>query len=139
VKLYVREAGTDHMLRLMSRAAGNQFAVLALAPVEVHSALRRRERNGDIEGATVRDLLTSFHRHLESRFLRQAVTDAILDAACELVDRHSLAAFDGVQLSGYFALKSSVRSSIPIFVSADRELLRAAEAEAVPVLDPCSV
>ena len=139
VKLYVRELGTEQVLRLASAAAGNQLAVLALAQVEIRSALRRRERAGEIAGTVVIQLLERFQRHLEAVFLRQVMTDATFDVACELVDRHGLFALDAVQLAGYLALRTSSGSTTPIFVSADRRLLEAAEAESVPVLDPCSV
>ncbi|HEX8814847.1 MAG TPA: type II toxin-antitoxin system VapC family toxin [Terriglobales bacterium] len=137
IKLYVREAGTDRMLRLASRTAGNQLAVLALAQVETHSALRRRQRAGAISGKITDQLLQSFQRHVEGLFLRQNVTDAIIDTACELADRHALFALDAIQLAGYFALKASSGEIDPVFVSADRDLLEAAAAEGVGVLNPC--
>jgi uncharacterized protein len=139
VKLYVREPGTEQVLRLASGAAGDQLAVLALAQVEIRSALRRRERAGEIAGTVVIQLLERFQRHLEAVFLRQVMTDATYDVACALVDRHGLFALDAVQLAGYLALQTSSASNTPIFVSADRQLLEAAEAELVPVLDPCSI
>jgi len=138
VKLYVREQGSERLLRLASRAQGNQFAVLALAQVEIRSALRRRARAGEIAGTVADQLLEKFQRHLEGVFLRQVLTETILDVACELVDRHGLFALDAIQLAGYFALKAASGIHIPVFVSADRDLLRAAEAEALPIFDPCS-
>lgn len=125
------------MLRLASRAEGNQLAVLALAQVEIRSALRRRSRAGEIASAVASQLLESFQRHLEGVFLRQALTEAMLDVASELVDRHGLFALDAIQLAGYFGLKAAFGRHPPVFVSADRDLLRAAEAEGLPVFDPC--
>lgn len=136
VKLYVREPGTEQVLRLASGTAGNQLAVLALDQVEIRSALRRRERAGEIGGTVVIQLLERFQRHLEAVFLRQVITEAMFDVACALVDRHGLFALDAVQLAGYLALRTSSGANTPIFVSADRQLLEAAEAESVPVLDP---
>jgi uncharacterized protein len=138
IKLYVREVGTEQMLRLADRTAGNQLAVLALAQIEIRSALRRQERTREISGKLADQLLQSFQRHLEGVFLRQALSEALLDGACELVDRHGLFALDAIQLAGYFALKSSSGASVPTFVSADRSLLRAADAEGIPLLDPCA-
>ena len=138
VKLYVREPGTEQVLRLARSASANQLAVLALAQVEIRSALRRRERAGEIAGTVVLELLERFQRHLEAVFLRQVITEATFDVACGLVDRHGLFALDAVQLAGYLALRTSSGANTPIFVSADRQLLEAAEAESVPVLDPCS-
>jgi predicted nucleic acid-binding protein len=135
-KLYLREPGTEQMLRLAGRSAGNQLAVLSLAQVEIRSTLRRRERSGDITSAVVAQLLDAFQRHLEGIFLRQTLTEAILDVACEMVDRHSLFALDAVQLAGYLAVRTASGANIPIFVSADHGLLRAAEAQGIPVLNP---
>jgi predicted nucleic acid-binding protein len=135
-KLYLREPGTEQMLRLASRAAGNQFAVLSLAQVEIRSTLRRRERAGEIASAVVERLFDAFQRHLEGIFLRQTLTEAILDVACEMVDRHSLFTLDAVQLAGYLAVRTASGANIPIFVSADHGLLRAAEAQGIPVLNP---
>jgi uncharacterized protein len=138
VKLYVREPGTEKVLRLARGAAANQIAVLAISQVEIHSALRRRERAGEIAGAVVRRLLERFQRHLEAVFLRQVITDATFDVACGLVDRHGLFALDAVQLAGYLALRIACGANTPIFVSADRTLLEAADAESASVLDPCA-
>jgi predicted nucleic acid-binding protein len=138
VKLYVREPGTEQMLRLTSQAARNQLAVLALARVEIRSALRRRERAGEIASRVVVQLLERFQHHLEAVFMRQGITEATLEDACGLVDRHGLFALDAIQLAGYLALRTSSGANTPIFVSADKQLLEAAESESIPVLDPCS-
>ena len=138
VKLYVREPGTEQLLRLASEITGNHLAILALAQVEIRSALRRRERAGEIAGMVVSQLLDRFQRHLESVFLKQIVTEAMLDVACDLVDRYSLFALDAIQLAGYMALTASSGTNTPVFVSADQQLLRAAEAEYIPILDPCA-
>jgi len=138
VKLYIRELGTEQMLALAARKAGHQLAVLALAQVEVRSAFRKRQRAGEMGNQLADELLAAFQRHLESRFIRQVLTDAILDLACELLDRHSLTSFDAVQLAGYFAVRTAAGNDVPVLASADRELLAAAEAEGIPVFDPCS-
>ena len=138
VKLYVREPGTERLLSLADRAGESRLAILALAQVELRSAVRRRERSGEISAAVATQLLDVFKRHIEGRFITQAVTDFVLDLASMLVDRYALRAFDAVQLAGYLALKSSAGSDVPVFVCSDRELLNAAAQEGIPVLDPCS-
>ncbi len=136
VKLYIREVGTERMLALAGRKAGNQLTVLSLAQVEVRSAFRKRQRVGEMGHRLADELLTAFQRHLESRFVRQGLTDAILDRACELLDRHKLTSFDALQLAGYFAMRATAGKDVPTFVSADHELLVAAEAEGIPSLNP---
>ncbi len=138
VKLYVREPGTERLLALADRSSENRLAILALAQVELRSAVRRRERNGEIPTLVATQLLEVFKRHVEARFIIQAVTDFVLDIASMLVDRHALRAFDAVQLAGYMALKSSAGADVPVFVCSDHELLTAAKQEGIPILDPCS-
>ncbi len=138
VKLYVRELGTERLLLLADRSSENRLAILALAQVELRSAVRRRERNGEIPAAVATQLLEVFKRHVEGRFITQTVTDFVLDLASMLVDQYALRAFDAVQLAGYMALKSSAGPDVPVFVCSDHELLAAATREGIPILDPCS-
>ena len=138
VKLYVRESGTDRVLALTDRAAGNQFAILALSKIELRSAVRRRERNGEIPTHIANHLLDAFDRHTQGTFVTQVVTDFVLDIACTLVDRHALRAYDALQLAGYMAIKNSAGIEVPVFVCSDQILLKAGSQEGIPVLDPCS-
>jgi len=137
VKLYVLEPGTDRLLQLASNLSENRLVVLALSPVEVRSAIRRRERAGDIDPDTASLILDGLQRHLESRFLRQPLNDTVLDAALEMIDRYALRAYDAVQLAGCLALKIATGTELPTFVCADQQLVAAARSELLPVLDPC--
>jgi predicted nucleic acid-binding protein len=139
VKLYVREAGTDRLLQLASNSTDNRFAVLALSQVEFRSAIRRRERAGDIDSKIAGLVLDRFDQHLEARFLRQVLTDSVLDVASEMIDRYALRAFDAIQLAGCLALKTVVGAEPPTFVCSDRQLLEAAASELLTILDPCAL
>ena len=133
VKLYVREAGTDRVLALADRSSENRLATLALSRIEFRSAVRRREKNGEIPAHIASHLLDAFDRHLQGRFVTQMVTDFVLDIACKLVDRYALRAYDAVQLAGYTALKSSAGADVPVFVCSDQTLLTAAKQEGIPI------
>lgn len=135
VKLYIREPGTEQMLKLMAGPASHQFAVLAVAQVEFHSALRRRQRAGDLDESAANQLLARFDLHLGTRFLRQGLSDPVIDLACRLLERHPLRAYDALQLSGCLVLKTVVLG-VPVFACADQQLLEAAEAEGLTWLDP---
>ena len=138
VKLYVRESGTERVLALANRTTENRLAILALTQVELRSAVRRRERNGEIPPLVATQLLEAFKRHLEQRFVCQMVNDFVLDVASALVDRHALRAYDAVQLAGYLALRGSTGTDVPVFVCSDDALLEAARLEGIPILDPAS-
>ena len=139
MKLYIREAGTDRLLQLASNLAENRFAVLALSQVEFRSAIRRRQRTGDIDSKMAGLVLDRFDQHLEARFLRQVLTDSVLDVASEMIDRYALRAYDAVQLAGCLALQTAVGAESPVFVCSDQQLLEAARSELLSVLDPCAL
>jgi predicted nucleic acid-binding protein len=126
------------MVQLASNAADNRFAVLVLSHIEFRSAIRRRERAGDIDPRMAGMILDQFRQHVEARFLRQVVNDAVLDGAAEMIDRYALRAYDAFQLAACLALKDSVGSDAPTFVCSDQQLLEAAHSELLTTLDPCA-
>jgi predicted nucleic acid-binding protein len=135
VKLYVNEPGTDRLLKLAAAPEGHQFAILALAQAELRSAVRRRERAGDLDEVVAVRMLGSFDLHCQTRFLRQGVTDPVIDLACGLIDRHPLRAYDALQLAGCLVLKLTTGQS-PVFTCADHQLLEAAKSEGLIWLNP---
>jgi hypothetical protein len=138
VKLYVYEPGTERLLALTASAAGHRFAILSLAQVEFRAAIRRRQRNGEIANNAAGELIESFRRHVEGKFLIQPLSDSLLDVALALVDSYGLRGYDSVQLAGYLVLRSISGAEEPTFVCADKVLLAAARNETCPVLDPTS-
>ncbi len=138
VKLYVYEAGTDRLLGLSAGDARHRFAILSLSQVEFRSAIRGRQRRGEIPGDAADELIESFRRHVEGRFLIQPVSESLLDVASALIDSYPLRAYDAAQLAGYLVLRSVSGIDEPTFVCADKVLLAAARNEGCPILDPCS-
>ncbi|MGH9533039.1 MAG: type II toxin-antitoxin system VapC family toxin [Terriglobales bacterium] len=136
VKLYVREPGTQVMLRLTDRAAGHRLALLAMTRVEFRSAVRRREREGDLSQALADRLLDLFEQHAQNRFLSQPVSDPVLGRASALLDQYALRAYDAVQLAGCLVLRDSFGKEQPVFVCADAQLLEAARLEGLAALNP---
>jgi predicted nucleic acid-binding protein len=135
VKLYVREPGTDQMLRLADPAGGHTLAVLGLTRVEFRSAVRQRERAGDVARNIADNLIDSMDRHLANFFLVQPITDLVIQEAAALLDRNALRAYDAVQLAGCIMLRARLGRHAT-FVCSDRQLLKAAEDEGMTVLDP---
>jgi predicted nucleic acid-binding protein len=138
VKLYVREPGTDTLLRLASEEAGHRLVILMLAAVEFRSAIRRRERGGDLGGSAANQLIRRFDAHVATRFLSQPLNDTVLGHALGLVDRYSLRAYDAVQLAGCIALRDMPAGDQPIFICADHSLIEAAQSEGIPAINPAS-
>lgn len=134
VKLYVWEPGSQRMIQLASEA-GHQLAICAVAQVEFQSAVRRRQRAGDLAADLLDHAVERFETHLKSRFLRQAVSDRVIDLAADLTARHPLRAYDAVQLAACLTLKAGSQEA-PVFVCSDGGLLGAAESEYLATLNP---
>ena len=136
VKLYIREPGTETLLRLTNPLHQHRFTILNIAEVEFRSAIRRRERTGDLDPPEVTDLIRRFEHHLENRLLRQPLNEAVLDTAKALIDSYPLRAYDALQLAGCVVLRMAARTDQPVFVCADRSLLEAASHLQLATLDP---
>ncbi len=138
VKLYVYETGTDRLLGLTASDAGHRFAILSLAQVEFRAAIRGRQRRGEIHDNSADELIETFRRHAEGKFLIQSFSDSVLDVALALIDSYPLRGYDATQLAGYLVLRSISGTEDPTFVCADKVLLSAARNEGCRVLDPSS-
>lgn len=137
VKLYVAKPGTDGILPRISDRPENRFAVLALATVEIRSAIRRRQRAGDIDAEVATAILQNVQSHMETGFLRQAVNETVIDTALAMIDRYTLRAFDAIQLAGCLVL-CGIGGQAFTFVCSDRRLLEAARSEELSVFDPAA-
>ncbi len=87
----------------------------------------------------MRKLRLLIEHHIRLEYFVTALNPAIIRRAEDLLLRHPLRAYDAVQLAS--ALDSAAQSvmneeSSPVFVSADRRLLAAAEAEGLTIEDP---
>ena len=89
VKLYVYESGTPQMLELASKA-DNQLTLSTLTQIEFHSAVRSRQRAGDLDNSVSESMLDRFDNDLDNRFNRQAVNGYVIDLAAGLVEQYPL-------------------------------------------------
>ena len=138
VKLYIEETGSERMVELASEDTGHDLATCAITQVEFHSAIdrRRRLRGGDMGEDASERAGESFSDRFKTSFFRYPVDDQTLDLACVLVHRHSLRAYDAVQLAAcLILLRLGARDDLT-FISADRRLLDAARSEGLAVLNP---
>jgi len=135
VKLFVQEAGTDALIRLMEPAEDNSKLILASMPLEIYAVLRRRERAGDITPEDAASALAVLR--LESaRMVQQPLNPAVLEAARQLLDRTTLRWTDALQLGAAVAARDMFQGTEIVFVSASASLLAAAGREGFKVIDP---
>ena len=134
-KLFVRESGTDTLIRLMETVEDNRKLIAACAPLEVYAAIRRRERAGDISAT---DAAAAFEilRIEATRMVQEPLNPAVLEAARQLLDRTKLRWTDALQLGAALVAREMFRGTEIIFVSASQALLEAAKAEGLQALNP---
>ena len=135
VKLFVREPGTDAIIRLMESTEDNRKLISAGTPLELYAALKRRERAGDIapeDSEAARNIL----RVEAARMVQQPLNPAVLEAAREVLDRHELRSAEALQLGAAVVAREMFHGMEIVFVCADEHLLQAARAERFETLNP---
>ena len=135
IQLFVQEAGTDAIIRLMEATEDNRKLISAGTPLEVYAALKRRERAGDIaaeDSEAARNIL----RVEAARMVQQPLNPAVLEAARQLLDRHELRSAEALQLGAAVVAREMFQGMEIIFISTDPRLLEAARAERFETLNP---
>lgn len=135
LKLFVQEAGTDAIIRLMEATEDNRKLLSAGTPLDVYAALKRRERTGGIsheDSEAARNIL----RVEAARMVQQPLNPAVLEAARQLLDRHELRSTEALQLAAAVVAREMFQGMEIVFVSSDQRLLQAAKAEHFEILDP---
>jgi len=136
VKLFVEERGSARVVDLAAVDGGNTVVLSAITSVELYAAIHRRERAGDVPAGTAGAALETLRRYLRTHYLTQALSPAVLDRACALVERHALRAYDALQLAGAIEAASGRALNDVLFATADQTLLAAAAAEGLRTFNP---
>lgn len=135
IKLFVQEPGTDSLIRLLEPLEDNRKLIAASTPLEVYSAIRRRERAGAITQQDAAAALESLR--LESaRTVQQPLNPAVLEAARQLLDRTSLRWPEALQVGAALTARDMFQGAAIVFVSASSTLLETAKAEGLDPIDP---
>jgi uncharacterized protein len=135
VKRYYEEPGTPGVEALFS--GENLLGCSSLGLLEVTAALGRKHKASQIS-AEARD---SANREIErdwAVFVRIKVSDDIVERAIQLVHEFALRSADAIHLASALSAAESLAGSehALVLVTCDRELLLAAEASGVQVLNP---
>lgn len=105
----------------------------ALARVEVPAALWRKHRSSEVSIEDLTALIDEFEWDYYERFSRVAVEAAVLADAARAVGRHSLRAYDAVQLACAMAGRNAA-AELSTFATFDQGLERAAAGEGFALL-----
>jgi uncharacterized protein len=134
-KLFVREAGTEALIRLVEGVEDNRKLISASTPLEVYAAIRRRERTGGISREDAAAALENL-RTEAARTVQEPLNPAVLEAARQLLDKGSLRWPDALQIAAAQVAREMFPGTEIVFVTASAQLLEAARGEGFRTVDP---
>ena len=135
LKLYIEEQGTEEVLRLVEGPTPHNMAIVGTTVLECRSAIRRRERSGEISTLDADLAIDRIENDALSRYFVQPLTEAVFSEARRLIDVRPLKALDALQLAGCLSIRTSV--ALPMtFICADTRLCDAAIQEGVETINP---
>jgi predicted nucleic acid-binding protein len=134
-KYYIPEQGTGWMRMLIRPSALPIVVICDATLVEMFSLLDRRRKMGSLTPAMVTAVQASFLQHVKNRYLVEPVDTSIFIQARLLVTKHGLRTLDAVQLSAAVSAATTLGETLT-FISADVNLLTAAQAEGLVIDNP---
>lgn len=136
MKLFVAETGSATMASLSENTEDRFKVISALAFVEVRSALRRRERSGELFHADVDQALLALAEEAR-RLVEHPLSARVMVEAAAIVDRRALRSLDALQLATAIVAREMEASfEVMTFVCSDERLLEAATLEKFAILNP---
>ena len=131
-KNYVLEDGSPGVVKLLLENPNNATSKLTYA--EILSALVRRTRSGDLSLQKMREVINKFENDWNSLLIVD-FHDDILPIVKRVIEKHQLKAADSIHLASAIWLKISLKEDVA-FTSSDLNLLRAARAERLSLINP---
>ncbi|MDX2040577.1 MAG: type II toxin-antitoxin system VapC family toxin [Acidobacteriota bacterium] len=132
VKRHVPEVGSPWMRALFKPSAANTIITGQLSLTELYSAINRRVREQSITPLRYQRIISVINFVWGAQYEVITLTDNLVNQTKFLLGRHPLRAYDAVQLASALQARTaalSVGVAAPIFLSADKQLLQAAQAE----------
>jgi uncharacterized protein len=138
-KRYAPEIGTAWVRSIFDPTKRNTFSIGEITLAEVAAALALKQKTGAITSSAQTNALKLFLIHCKTELSLIPLTRIIIDKAVILTQQHKLRGYDAVQLSTAISSRNVLASAGLtdfIFVSADKNLLQAAQAEGLVTENP---
>lgn len=139
IKRYVQESGTAWLRTQITPPTDHVLLTARITMVEVYSALARRKREGSVPAADCAVATRAFAAHSITEYDFIELDLNLINLARDLLERHSLRAYDAVQLASALVAYQTLQSaSLPLlrFLSADDSLNAIAATEGLIVDNP---
>jgi predicted nucleic acid-binding protein len=128
VKRYAPSEANANVVRELCESGRHTLFVSSLTGPEVASALRRKEREGHLSAADVRQAWQIFQMHASQDYTLLAVSTLLIHSAEQLILHHPLRAFDAIHLVTAAAVQALSPETTLRFITADKAQARAGEA-----------
>lgn len=138
-KRYIYEPGSAWISQIFSDDEISSIYIAELTTVELTAAIIRRSRGGSMSSEEAAKTLENFDRHLLSDYFVLEINSETLLEARALINTHGLRGYDAVQLAiaeGFNRSQTEIGLTDVTFVSADSELLKAAQADGLKTENP---
>lgn len=139
-KRYVEEDGTELVNLAFELVSIERMTCSTLSILEIISLLVRKRNAARIDQHEFEEALDAFYTEVvgNSAFIATAVNDPLLFASIHFISKHNINATDAVILRSALTLQQTLRArgDDVVLWTADKRLVRAAQAERLPVLDP---
>jgi predicted nucleic acid-binding protein len=139
VKRYAVETGTAWVSNLCNSANGDTVLIVSITIVEVAAALASKRRSQEITPEAYAQVMQDFIRDASVQYRVLGVDQNVVTLGVELTGRQKLRGYDAVQLAVALTINNALvgqQISPLTFISADRDLLTAANNEGLSTDDP---
>ncbi|MBZ0321173.1 MAG: type II toxin-antitoxin system VapC family toxin [Anaerolineae bacterium] len=138
-KRYSIEQGSVWIQGITAPSARNRIFIAQITPVEIVSALARKEREKTLTSRSRQAAMLLLERHGKREYVVVRFTDSVAQEAKRLLITYPLRAFDAIQLASAITANRGLLGTpvAPlIYLASDKQLQRAAIAEGLQVDDP---
>lgn len=138
-KRYSIEKGSGWIRAITAPSAKNHIFIAQITPVEIVSALARKEREKTLSSRSRQAAMLLLERHMKREYVVVRFTDLIEQEAKRLLITYPLRAFDAIQLASAITANRGLLGTPTaplIYLASDKQLQRAATAEGLQVDDP---
>lgn len=127
LKFIIREIGSEETRNIWRLS--NEKVCSHLTRTEMHSALMRKVREGNVPASAVPAYLGALDKLFADVILIDITSD-VIDASCELVKEFPLKSADAIHLATALMVRAD------LFSSSDKKLCAAASESGIAVTDP---
>jgi uncharacterized protein len=137
VKRYRSEPGTEVVEQLLNNPRPeDRFFISFVSIIELTSGILRLAKAGQLRDTTATQILAQFRSDIRELYRVWPLNEEVAISAVSVVEQHKLRSLDALHLAAAQTIAGLAPGALTVVVTSDRELLTAAEAVRLGVLDP---